>query len=262
MDSNQISAFGSALGAIAAFFSIWVAWRVAQLSSSIATTLDAARKEADKRANAVRMSEKILSIEFYRDISAVVWEVYVKWMHWKGDNATAYKANVVSGFISYTNKYDNFSPGADQSNHNLIRFHNHFHPPTGDSLDPLKGFIQERLSEHQALTLWLEFWGNLHTMLVLDLIDGLAARQLLADWYEYFLPLMIELREVIRALEQLRYPGEPEPNWLKETELLEQFFYSDSKGKKYRASLEDAKERAKQIAAAINSHLGPTAVCT
>jgi hypothetical protein len=122
--------------------------------------------------------------------------------------------------------------------HQVIRFGDHFHPGDYPSGEFRPGYVQAVLSEHEALTYWLEFWGNVNTMITKELVDADTVSDLLSDWYQYWIDFMVELRWMIKALHsrkgaahgqpRMSFP-EPIPRWAREIEALEQVFYGRSK---------------------------------
>jgi hypothetical protein len=237
------------------FAALYVAILAAWISWWIPSRIDSARNKSDKRQNAMRIADTLNSVGFYKDVTAVVWEVCVKWLNWKGKDGDHYRYAVTSAWVAHPNKYVNISPESDQSGHNVIRFPDHFHPH--DYGINTEKFVQTSLPEHQALTVWLEYWGNVSNMITLDLADREAIRTLCADWYNYWLMFNMQLRFVVKevhsALEQNKSVKEPLPHWVTEMEKLELIFYF--KNKRLDPWYEDKKcvceARAKEIAAIV-----------
>lgn len=219
---------------------------------------NAERRAFERRSNTVHLIDKFQNLQFYKEVSAPVWEIFVKWRHWKGKEGNQYRFSVVSGQIHFQQL--NFeSPHARQNfGHNFVRFTDHFHP--ADYVPPkLRGnrqpeYVQSVLSEHQALTCWLEFWGNVSTMVEAELIDVVLLRRSLSDWYTYWLELVVELRYIVEALNEQKLNTsslpdsiiEPVPNWIAETKALEEFFFLPERAQWYSEVLESCKRHAER----------------
>jgi len=217
------------------------------------------KKESERRANAIALVERIHSLQFYKEVSAPAWEVIVKWRHWTGPRGDEYRFSVVSGHINYQQIDFEDPDKRSQLGHNFVRFHHHFHPAdypdheTGGEASV--GYVQSTLSEHQALSYWLEYWGNVHTMIEARLVDEDLVRRSLADWYGYWAELVIELRWIVERLyeEKLnskRRPddiGEQLPNWIRETRALEESFYRSDRASWYSEIVKQCHQRASKI---------------
>lgn len=209
---------------------------VAMLSKHVQTSLADARIESDKRQNAVKLCETLYNRDFLKEVSAVVWEIFVKWRYWKGLKGDEYRVQVVSGFVNYLSHYKDFNTPEsflDQTGHNLVRFPDHYHP-----LDYVKDgqaprYSQRVLSEHQALTAWVEHWGNVNTMIEMGLVDEVTVRKLFKDWYQFWIDLAIEMRHVVKLARDEWVIGkspevaqlEPEAQWIVELGNLEMRLY-------------------------------------
>jgi hypothetical protein len=221
---------------------------------------------AERRQNAVKLLDTVQSTHFYIAISAPVWEVVIKWKYWRNTNEKPstegddYKWQVVSGFVQFSDKYKSGiqDPSTfEQKGHNVIRFGDHFHPPDFKAGDHRPAYVQSVLSEHQALTTWLEYWGNVATMIKLDLVDRITARALLADWYFYWLEFAFVFRHVVNDLHTLSISNSngqitwPKPHWIEELEYLEGVFYpetnTDELSNYYRSSKNLWKSQADDI---------------
>ena len=226
---------------------IYIAYRIRQLEEKhdldarkAQEAADRARRESEQRLNAVRLLDTVYSLQFYKEVAAPVWEVFVKWRHWKGEQGNQYRMSVVTGFVSFSDHYRDFEKPEElpMPGHNIIRFGDHYHPSDYSPGQARSGYVQTVLSEHQALTCWLEFWGNVNTMISKELADADTVSDLLADWYQYWIDFMVELRWIVRTLHARKqttpdgpatvFP-EPEPRWAREIESLERVFYCRSK---------------------------------
>jgi hypothetical protein len=222
------------------------------------------RKAAERRKNTVQLIDRFQNLQFYKEVSAPVWEIFVKWRHWKGPDGTQYRFSVVTGFVHYQQL--DFQSEAERSpfGHNFVRFVDHYHP--ADYVPPKlrsrrePAYIQSVLSEHQALTCWLEYWGNVHTMIDAELVDEEILRRALSDWYGYWLELVAELRFIVETLYHEKRSSnasidsihEPLPNWIEETKAIERCFFSGAPNNWYKLIMDVCDSRAKLIFEEIN----------
>jgi ABC-type thiamine transport system ATPase subunit len=139
------------------------------------------------------------------------------------------------GFIGFSEKYEGkLRQGVDQARHSLIRFGDHFRPPdyrrlvTGSQDTSPNGYVQTVLSEHDALTYWLEWWGNVATMIEQQLVNEKTVRALFADWYDYMSDLMIELRFAVAGVREKKAgpkESESKPRWIAKLDALDGVFF-------------------------------------
>lgn len=226
---------------------------------------DRARRESEQRLNAVRLLDTVYSLQFYKEVAAPVWEIFVKWRHWKGEQGKEYRLSVVTGFVSFSDHYRDFERPEElpMPGHNIIRFGDHYHPCDYSPGSARPGYVQTVLSEHQALTFWLEFWGNVNTMIGKELADADTVSDLLGDWYQYWIDFMVELRWIVRTLHARKLAAadtqatafpEPEPRWAREIDELERVFYcrkGDAGAAQYAAQKQRCEERASAILAEL-----------
>ena len=251
---------------------VYIAHRIRQLEEKhdldarkAQVAADKSRRESEQRLNAVRLLDTVYSLQFYKEVAAPVWEVFVKWRHWRGEQGIQYRLSVVTGFVSFSNHYRDFERPDElpSAGHNLIRFGDHYHPSDYQAGQARPGYVQTVLSEHQALTCWLEFWGNVNTMIGKDLADADTVSDLLSDWYQYWIDFMVELRWIVRTLHAQKLASadgpptafpEPEPRWAREIEALEQVFYCRAQDRSA-AHYAEVKKRCEERAATILAEL-------
>jgi len=205
---------------------------VARVKVNLAKDIEQSRVRSDARQHVFRVSRELMSVHYYTQVTAPVWEVYIKWKYWTGADGDQYRVSVVTGFLDYHEKYHDFRSAdqLDRSGHNIIRFGDHYHP---------SDYIQSTLSEHQALTKWLEDWGHVGAMIQCGSMDKELARRIFKDWYQYWVGLMIELRACVSKAYEDKYKSrsewdlevEPRPQWIDELSMLEKFFFADNHGK-------------------------------
>jgi hypothetical protein len=202
----------------------------------IPSILNRGRKALERRHNAVHLADQFLSVGFYRDVIVPVLQVYAKWMFLEPEwERQRYHEAVILGFIGFSEKYEGkLRQGVDQARHSLIRFGDHFRPPdyrrlaTGSQDTSPNGYVQTVLSEHDALTYWLEWWGNVATMIEQQLVNEKTVRALFADWYDYMSDLMIELRFAVAGVREKKAgpkESESKPRWIAKLDALDGVFF-------------------------------------
>lgn len=83
------------------------------------------------------------------------------------------------------------------------------------------------LTEHQALTIGLEFWVTLNVLRKQNLINKI---DIFKSKYRYDLPFIRDFREAVRKAVQAAQEAQKQktkvelPSWVKETEELESYF--------------------------------------
>lgn len=214
----------------------------------------------EQRANAIGLIDRFQSVDHYRNVSLPVWEIAVKWHHWQGEDGARYRADVVYGFG--VGRLESFVDPMDcwRVNRELVRFGGHFDFKRYFLYDSMTVFagecVQSDLTEHQSLTIWMEYWGALCLMIEAKYVDSEMVGDVLADWYFYWVDFMIEFREVLRIFLKERQDwgsGADNifPGWLEETERLENYFFSRKYKENYKNKLLKGKQRASQIAEEI-----------
>ncbi len=165
----------------------------------------------------IALYEKYHSIEFYSKIRVSLWKIRLKWF----DRTLRYKAYqraVVEGWNgNYAHSYLDISP--ERSPRSLyekcyIEHHVAISETTG-------------LTEHQALTIGLEFWVTLNVLRKQNLINKI---DIFKSKYRYDLPFIRDFREAVRQAVQAAQEVQKQktkvelPSWVKETEELESYF--------------------------------------
>ncbi|CAN5912583.1 hypothetical protein BH23PLA1_BH23PLA1_43270 [soil metagenome] len=257
---------GGVLNPIFAVINITVVIYIAFAIRQLEETTEEARRQSEQRQNAVKLVDTIQSIQYYKEVAAPVWEIAVKWRWWVGVRGDSYRLAVVSGYTGHLNKYSEFEfpEKIPLHNHNLIRFGDHFHPSDYNATGHQDGYIQSVLSEHQSLSCWLEFWGNVNVMISEGLVDKSTATNLLSDWYFYWADFMIELRMVVAKIydsekrdnnSTIPYP-KIRPRWIDELDKLKDIFYvqlgSKDDCKHYKSLEQKSEERANDVFKAIS----------
>jgi|GEM_PF-1339124 hypothetical protein len=159
----------------------------------------------------IALYEKYHSIEFYSKIRVSLWKIRLKWF----DHTPRYKHYhdvVVEGWDgNYNHAYLEISPERKirtRYEECYIEHHVAVSETTG-------------LTEHQALTIGLEFWVTLNVLRKQKLISKV---DIFKSKYRYDLPFISAFREAVRKKTQVAIPS-----WVKETEELETYFgFTDS----------------------------------
>ena len=167
----------------------------------------------------IALYEKYHSIEFYSKIRVSLWKIRLKWFG-RTLRYKAYQRAVVEGWNgNYAHSYLDISP--ERSPRSLYEKCYIEHHVT----------VSERtgLTEHQALTIGLEFWATLHVLKNRKLIDEKII-DLFKSQYKYNLPFIRNFREAVKKAAQEAQEVQKQktkvelPSWVKETEELESYF--------------------------------------
>jgi hypothetical protein len=255
---EALSTFGSlgsylsgTLGAIASLATLAVALYATLL---IPSAIEDQKNKQERLRQTVELSHKLFDPTFYVKVSAPAWEIAVKWLYWRCPEGDDYRRQVCGGMFLYA--YPEFSSPTEANSaqyQNLLRFGHHFlpydHMPANQ---PDGSAVIAEMSEHQVLTVWLQFWIHLWALLKAGLADEALAARLFAEWYKSWLRFMLELRFVAQQLgaaqttDGLLRPG-PEPDFrrFKQLEELEQILYQNSE--EYLQAVSEAQERANEI---------------
>ena len=162
----------------------------------------------------IALYEKYHSIEFYSKIRVSLWKIRLKWFG-RTLRYKAYQRAVVEGWNgNYAHSYLDISP--ERSPRSLyekcyIEHHVAISETTG-------------LTEHQALTIGLEFWVTLNVLRKQNLINKI---DIFKSKYRYDLPFIRDFREAVRKAVQEAQKQKTKvelPSWVKETEELESYF--------------------------------------
>ncbi len=165
----------------------------------------------------IALYEKYHSIEFYSKIRVSLWKIRLKWFG-RTLRYKAYQRAVVEGWNgNYAHSYLDISP--ERSPRSLyekcyIEHHVAISETTG-------------LTEHQALTIGLEFWVTLNVLRKQNLINKI---DIFKSKYRYDLPFIRDFREAVRKAVQAAQEAQKQktkvelPSWVKETEELESYF--------------------------------------
>jgi hypothetical protein len=58
---------------------------------------ETARRQSEQRLNAVRLLDTVYSLQFHKEVAAPVWEIFVKWRHWRGEQGNLYRLDASRG---------------------------------------------------------------------------------------------------------------------------------------------------------------------
>ena len=169
-------------------------------------------KKKRERAT-IALYEKYHSIEFYSKIRVPLWKIQLKWFN-DTPRYKYYRRVVVEGWVGYyAHSYLDISP--ERSPRSLyekcyIEHHVAVSERTG-------------LTEHQALTIGLEFWATLNILKNRGLIDETII-DIFKSKYKYDLRFVANFRKAVIEEIQNREKGDKVPSWVKETEELEAYF--------------------------------------
>ena len=169
----------------------------------------------------IALYEKYHSIEFYSKIRVSLWKIRLKWF----DRTSPYQHYhdvVVEGWGgNYDHAYLDIS-FAPESRDPYEKCYIEHHVAVSDTTG---------LTEHQALTIGLEFWVTLNVLRKQKLISKV---DIFKSKYRYDLPFIRDFREAV--IKKVRETKAAIPLWVKETEELETYFgFEDSD---YRRPLE------------------------
>ena len=167
-------------------------------------------KKKRERAT-IALYEKYHSIEFYSKIRVSLWKIRLKWFN-DTPRYKYYRSVVVEGWVGYDkHSYLDISPArTPRSLYEKCYIEHHV-------------AVSERtgLTEHQALTIGLEFWVSLNVLREQKLINKI---DIFKSKYKYDLKFIANFRKAVIEEIQNREKGDKEPSWVKETEELESYF--------------------------------------
>ncbi len=167
-------------------------------------------KKKRERAT-IALYEKYHSIEFYSKIRVSLWKIRLKWFN-DTPRYKYYRSVVVEGWVGYDkHSYLDISPArTPRSLYEKCYIEHHV-------------AVSERtgLTEHQALTIGLEFWVTLNVLRKQKLINKI---DIFKSKYKYDLKFIANFRKAVIEEIQNREKGDKEPSWVKETEELESYF--------------------------------------
>lgn len=170
----------------------------------------------------IALYEKYHSIEFYSKIRVSLWKIRLKWF----DRTSPYQHYhdvVVEGWGgNYDHAYLDIS-SAPESRDPYEKCYIEHHVAVSDTTG---------LTEHQALTIGLEFWVTLNVLRKQKLINKV---DIFKSKYRYDLPFIRDFREAV--IKKVREAKAAIPLWVKETEELETYFgFEDSDYKRLHSS--------------------------
>ena len=180
------------------------------LVGSLMTFIYDSLQTRKKRERAtIALYEKYHSIEFYSKIRVSLWKIRLKWFD-RTSRYQYYHDVVVEGWSgNYGHAYLDISPeqeSCDPYEKCYIEHHVAVSETTG-------------LTEHQALTIGLEFWVTLNVLRKQNLINKV---DIFKSKYRYDLPFIRDFREAV--IKKGRETKAAIPSWVKETEELEAYF--------------------------------------
>lgn len=164
-------------------------------------------KNSDQAKQNIQLIEQFSSPDFFKNVRSIVWEIDVKWFNPPDEKRKAYRKEVVLGWVGYLNGSSN-----DILNHEVakdrIEIDHH--------LDEVK---MDYLTEHQALSVYIDFWIKLYTYYETKEISKKALR-IWKQYYEYNRRFLKDLRrEILRTSVSMQNPEKPQ--WIVVTEKLE-----------------------------------------
>ena len=165
-------------------------------------------KKKQKRAT-IALYEKYHSIEFYSKIRVSLWEIRLKWFsctpHYKH-----YRRVVVEGWVGYCDHSYLSIPPMQKPRNAYEKCYIEHHVAVSEKTG---------LTEHQALTIGLEFWVTLNILRKQKLINKI---DIFKSKYKYNLRFIRDFRHAVINAAQSR--NTDIPSWVKETEELESYF--------------------------------------
>lgn len=159
---------------------------------------------------AIALYEKYHSIEFYSKIRVPLWKMQLKWF-----NGTArykhYRRVVAEGWVNYHThaELEIYPTWKLRSSYEKCYIDHHV------AVSKYTG-----LTEHQALTIGLEFWATLNILRKKKLISTV---DIFKGKYEYDHKFIASLRHAVMK-ELQNKSTEPMPAWVTETKELEKYF--------------------------------------
>lgn len=165
-------------------------------------------KKKRERAT-IALYEKYHSIEFYSKVRVPLWKIQLKWFN-RARRYKHYRHVVVEGWVGYYDHayLDIFPARKPRNSYEKCYVEHHISVSEMTSL-----------TEHQALTIGLEFWATLNVLRKQNLINNI---DIFKSKYRYDLPFIRDFRYAVIAAAQR---GNMDiPSWVKETEELESYF--------------------------------------
>jgi hypothetical protein len=216
------------------------------------------RAAAERKRQTIELSHKLFDKDFYTYVSAPAWEIAVKWLYWTGVEGDEYRRQVCGGMFLYS--YPEFSKPSEANSapyQNLIRFRHHFLPYDAKLADEdVRSDVITQLSEHQVLTVWIQFWIHLHALIKAELVDLELCQSLFREWYGSWLKFMIQFRTTGQMLANASVPDGTllpgtEPNYLRLHQLseLEDLLFAGDQ--EYAGIKQEASAKAKELAMAV-----------
>ena len=180
------------------------------VGSSMTFIYDSLQTRKKRERATIALYEKYHSIEFYSKIRVALWEIRLKWFN-DTPRYKYYRSVVVEGWVGYDkHSYLDISPArTPRSLYEKCYIEHHV-------------AVSERtgLTEHQALTIGLEFWVTLNVLRKQKLINKI---DIFKSKYKYDLKFIANFRKAVIEEIQNREKGDKEPSWVKETEELESY---------------------------------------
>ena len=176
---------------------------------------DLLQTKKKRERETITLYEKYHSIEFYSKIRVSLWKIRLKWFdhdpHHK-QYRYVYRRVVVEGWVGYCDHaYLDISPERKKSYTPYEKCYIEHHVAISETTG---------LTEHQALTIGLEFWVALNVLRKQKLINNV---DIFKSKYRYDLSFIRDFRHaVMRELQKKDIVNIP--SWVKETEELESYF--------------------------------------
>ena len=172
---------------------------------------DSLQNKKKRERATIALYEKYHSIEFYSKVRVALWEIRLKWFN-DTPRYKYYRSVVVEGWVGYCDHaYLDISPERKKSYTPYEKCYIEHHVAISETTG---------LTEHQALTIGLEFWVALNVLRKQKLINNV---DIFKSKYRYDLSFIRDFRHaVMRELQKKDIVNIP--SWVKETEELEAYF--------------------------------------
>lgn len=188
----------------------------AALTLCVTLLLYRASRQRDKRALVLSMHELYLSPEFYAQVRGPGNRVRLRWYHLPEDSRNQFREVVIYGW----------APG---DNFKIIEAYFSPNDKTGGTIEEIISHHfqissgRSHLTEHQALTAMLRFWGRLRVYIDLNLVNRKLLKGMFADEFHYNEEFFLDLSRSV-ADRTGSDKSNITPRWVKDVEILSGFF--------------------------------------
>ena len=168
-----------------------------------------------KKERTLDFSQRHQDLNFYIQVLSPVWKMYLKWKYLPEEEREEYKRAVAMGWIGFESQkpkhiLKNWIPDFKVSSN----YKNEHY---------LKKLNISSQTEHESLTMYVEFWTDFYIAVEQNLIQKKLCF-VLARQYKYHQQFFFELREYIKNLKSTEFQNDELPLWIGYTEKLEVFF--------------------------------------